>query len=77
MFMHSGHNKHVEVRGQFMGLIHSLHYVGPKDQTEVFRLDDKHIYPLSHADDPMCAVFYNYSHKVVIFESSEHQSRSG
>lgn len=69
MFMHSGHSKHIEVRGQFVELVQYLHYVGPKDQIEIDRLDDKPLYPLSHVDDSMCAVFYNYSHRVVIFES--------
>ena len=67
--MHSGHGKHIEVRRQFVGLVQYLHYVGPKDQIEIVRLDDKPLYPLSHIDHSMCAVFYNYNHRVAIFES--------
>lgn len=32
--VHTRHSTHVEVRGQFAGVIFSFHHVGPKDQTQ-------------------------------------------
>jgi hypothetical protein len=46
--VHTRHSTHVEVRGQFAGVIFSFHHVGPKEQTQVVRLYGKHLYLLGH-----------------------------
>lgn len=39
------HDKQVEVRGQFMGLVLSFYYAGPRDWTKVIRFGGKHLLP--------------------------------
>lgn len=36
--VHTRHSTHVEVRGQFAGVIFSFHHVGPKDGSQRFSL---------------------------------------
>lgn len=38
----------VEVREQFVGLILSIYHAGPWNQTQIFRLGGKHLYPWCH-----------------------------
>jgi hypothetical protein len=37
---------YVEVRGQLLRVL-AFHHMGPKDQTEILRVDERHPYPLS------------------------------
>ena len=34
------------------GSVHFFHHVGPRDQTQVFKLDNNHLYPRRHLNQP-------------------------
>lgn len=52
MRKHVCHSMCVKVSKQPEVAVPSIHYVGPRDQTQIMKLGSKPFYPLSHLDNP-------------------------
>ena len=52
VYAHMHAMTHIEIRGQFVEIVFSFSYMGPRDQTQVVRLRSNFLYPLSHLASP-------------------------